>query len=48
MLHRRLKSLKIKKTVVDNISDNVSYLCGINNSCPDLEVRFLLLFICTY
>ncbi|CAH1711576.1 uncharacterized protein LOC114126985 [Aphis gossypii] len=37
VLHRKLKSLTIDNTTIENIPDSSSYLCGINNSCPDLE-----------
>jgi len=41
ILHRRLKSLKIESTIIENIPDNSSYLCGLNITCPDLEVNML-------
>lgn len=40
MLHRKLKSFKIKNSIIENIPENMSYLCGINNTCPDLEVNY--------
>lgn len=42
-MHRRLKSLKIEHTVIENIPDNSSYLCGLNITCPDLEVNIFLI-----
>ncbi|CAI6351105.1 unnamed protein product [Macrosiphum euphorbiae] len=37
ILHRKLKTLTIDNTTIENIPDSSSYLCGINNACPDLE-----------
>ncbi|XP_050526769.1 uncharacterized protein LOC126897293 [Daktulosphaira vitifoliae] len=38
MFHRGLKTLKIKDSIVENIPENTSYLCGLNNFCPNLEI----------
>ncbi|XP_016661031.1 uncharacterized protein LOC100573662 isoform X2 [Acyrthosiphon pisum] len=37
ILHRKLKTLTIDNTTIENIPDSSSYFCGIHNSCPDLE-----------
>ncbi|XP_060858637.1 uncharacterized protein LOC132936003 [Metopolophium dirhodum] len=37
ILHRKLKMLTIDNTTIENIPDSSSYLCDINNACPDLE-----------
>ncbi|XP_050424852.1 uncharacterized protein LOC126835980 [Adelges cooleyi] len=36
--HRGLKILKIKHTTVENIPESTSFLNGLNNSCPNLEI----------
>lgn len=41
LLHRKLKSLKIEHSIIENIPENASYLCGLNFTCPDLEVNML-------
>ncbi|XP_003243691.1 uncharacterized protein LOC100575454 [Acyrthosiphon pisum] len=37
ILHRKLKTLTIDNTTIENIPDSSSYLCGIEKACPALE-----------
>lgn len=37
--HRKLKSLTIEHSSIENIPANASFICGLNLACPDLEVN---------
>jgi len=45
MLNRKLRSLTIDDTIIENLPDNLSYLGDLSTTCPDLEVKMNIILL---
>jgi len=45
MLNRKLRSLTIDDTIIENLPDNLSYFGGLSITCPDLEVKMNIILL---